>query len=145
MAVFLIGMRINRSWDVRSWLPVMLAMPRMLQELGAHPEIGFLHAEQFFTPPRSLMVQYWRSFEQLECFARDPNKTHFPAWHKYNQLIRGGGGVGIWHETYVIEPGKAEAIYSDMPPFGLAVATAVRDIDASTDSARSRMEHAVSI
>jgi hypothetical protein len=115
-------------------------MPKMLSELGQHPEIGFLHAEMFLTPPRTLMVQYWRSYDQLEHFARDPDKTHFPARREYNTLARGTGSVGIWHETYIVEPGKAEAIHDGMPTFGLAAATAVRDIDATLDSSRARLE-----
>ena len=31
--VFLIGMRINKLWKIWQWLPVALAMPRMLKEL----------------------------------------------------------------------------------------------------------------
>ena len=37
--VFLIGMRINKLWKVRKWLPVFVAMPRMLRELEARPRI----------------------------------------------------------------------------------------------------------
>ena len=33
--VFLIGMRVNKPWKVHKWLPVFLAMPRMLKELSA--------------------------------------------------------------------------------------------------------------
>ena len=33
------------------------------------------------------------------------------------------GSVGIWHETFTVERGNDEAIYSNMPPFGLAKAT----------------------
>jgi fumigallin biosynthesis monooxygenase-like protein len=33
------------------------------------------------------------------------------------------GSVGIWHETYVIEAGRHEAIYNNMPVFGLSRAT----------------------
>ena len=40
--VFLIGMRINKFWKPWKWLPVMVAMPRMLQELEGRPESGFL-------------------------------------------------------------------------------------------------------
>jgi hypothetical protein len=140
IVVFLIGIRINKWWDVRTWIPVFLAMPRMISELHKHPEIGFLHAEMFFTPPRALMVQYWRSYDDLERFARDPDKTHFPAWRAYNKLARGKGSVGIWHETYVIDPGKAEAVYDGMPRFGLAAATTLRDVDAATESARARLD-----
>ena len=40
--VFLIGMRINRWWRPDVWLPVAMAMPRMIEELEADPESGFL-------------------------------------------------------------------------------------------------------
>jgi hypothetical protein len=30
--VFLIGMRVNKFWKIHKWLPVFLAMPRMLRE-----------------------------------------------------------------------------------------------------------------
>ena len=32
------------------------------------------------------------------------------------------GPVGIWHETYLVEPGKFECVYGNMPRFGLAAA-----------------------
>ena len=40
--VFLIGMRINKPWKVRKWVPVFLTMPRMIKELEANPDSGFL-------------------------------------------------------------------------------------------------------
>jgi hypothetical protein len=36
--VFLIGMRINKPWQIHKWLPVFLAVRRVLRELEAHPE-----------------------------------------------------------------------------------------------------------
>ena len=60
--VFLIGMRINKLWKVHKWLPVFLAMPRMVKELKARPDSGFLGA---ILGPR-VIVQYWRSFDELE-------------------------------------------------------------------------------
>jgi hypothetical protein len=30
--VFLIGMRINKPWELHKWLPVFLAMPKMLKD-----------------------------------------------------------------------------------------------------------------
>ncbi len=57
--VFLIGMRINAPLKVHKWWPVAAAMPRMLSELRARPELGFLHAEMWFA--RTILVlQYWR-------------------------------------------------------------------------------------
>jgi hypothetical protein len=34
-------------------------------------------------------VQYWRSFDHLEAYARDRNALHWPAWVEY----RGGDGL----------------------------------------------------
>ena len=60
--VLLIGMRINKPWKIHKWLPVFLAMPRMLKELEAHPELGLLGYQM--SP--GIIVPYWRSFEQIE-------------------------------------------------------------------------------
>jgi hypothetical protein len=71
--VFLIGMRINKPWKVHKWLPVLLAMPRMLKELEKHPEAGFLGHNGI---GGKVIVQYWRSFEHLEAYARDHDAQH---------------------------------------------------------------------
>jgi hypothetical protein len=119
--VFIIGMRINKPWKVWKWFPVFTAMPRMLRELGKHPEMGFLGARQAFQTPLSpMLVQYWRSFEQLEAFARSKDSTHFPAWVKFNKSVGSSGDVGIWHETFLVGAGQYEAVYNNMPKSGLA-------------------------
>ena len=46
--VFLIGVRINRLWKIHKWLPVAMAMPRMLRELSQDPTSGHLGAESWF-------------------------------------------------------------------------------------------------
>jgi hypothetical protein len=122
-AVFIIGMRINKLFALRKWLPTFLAMGPMLNELYKHPEKGFLGGETFLYWSGPALVQYWRSFEDLERFARDPDDPHMPAWQKFNREARSSGAVGIWHETYLVEPGAYEAIYANMPEFGLAKAT----------------------
>jgi hypothetical protein len=115
--VFLIGMRINKPWKIHKWLPVLLAMPRMIKELEKRPDAGFLGHNGL---AGKVMVQYWRSFEQLEAYARDHDAKHWPAWVDFNKRVGASrGDVGIWHETYLINPGHYEAIYSGMPPFGL--------------------------
>lgn len=117
--VFLIGMRINKPWKVHKWLPVMLAMPKMLRELYTNPELGFISQESWFGRT-TLMVQYWKSFEQLEAYAKNKDSNHLPAWAEFNKKIGCSGDVGIWHETYLIESGRYECIYKNMPEFGLA-------------------------
>lgn len=139
--VFLIGMRINRWWQVRSWWPVMMAMPRMLRELAADPETGFLGAESAFGNP-TIMIQYWRSFEALEAYARDPHQHHRPAWTAFNRVAAKTDAVGIWHETYLVKSGQYEALYNNMPRFGLGKVGHVLPATGRWTSARGRIENA---
>ncbi len=135
--VFLIGMRINKPWKVHKWLPVFLAMPRMIRELEQHPESGFLgHITSL-----GVIVQYRRSFEHLEAYARNQDQLHWPAWVDFNTRVgRSRDDVGIWHETYRIRAGGYECVYSGMPPFGLAKASATVDAVGELESARGRLE-----
>ena len=135
--LFIIGMRINKLWRPDKWLPVALAMPRMLKELAARgPDSGFLG----YKSAGLTVIQYWRSFEALEAYARDPERAHWPAWTAFNRRMRSSrGDVGIWHETYLIGEGRYEAIYSGMPPTGLAKAARLLPATAGTDRARDRV------
>lgn len=116
--VFLIGMRINRFWKFHKWIPVAKAMPRMIRELSMKPESGFLGFQIFGGIP-PVMIQYWKSFEQLEAYAKDRDGFHYPAWKEFNAKIKSNGDVGIWHETYKVNSGEYECIYNNMPKYGL--------------------------
>ncbi len=134
--VFLIGMRINKIWKIHKWLPVLLAMPRMIKELQADPNSGFLgHVAGI-----PVMVQYWRSFKDLEAYARSQDKEHWPAWVNFNKRVSNSrGDVGIWHETYKVRAGEYEAIYSGMPAFGLGEVGKLSPVSGGRDSARGRL------
>ena len=136
--VFLIGMRINRPWRVHKWLPVVSAMPRMLTELHQQPELGFLHAEMWFART-TIMVQYWRSMEQLLAYAKDKSAAHLPAWKAFNTSVGTSGSVGIWHETYNVAPGGHESVYVNMPAFGLGQAGILRPATGARQSAQGRL------
>ncbi|MFE2187503.1 DUF4188 domain-containing protein, partial [Streptomyces sp. NPDC059455] len=127
VTVFLIGMRINRFRALRSWLPVFRAMPRMLRELSRDEESGMLGYQVLFGAPRVLyVVQYWDSHERLLEYSVAQDKEHRPAWAAFNRRLREGKGkVGFWHETYVVPAGAHEAVYINMPAFGLGQATGV--------------------
>lgn len=137
--VFVIGMRVNRLLAVRKWVPTARAMGPMLRELYSHPEKGFLGAETFVYWRGVALIQYWRSFEDLERFARDREAPHLPAWRRFNRSVGSDGSVGIWHETFLVEPGAYEAIYANMPVFGLARATAHVPATGRRQTARRRL------
>lgn len=135
--VFIIGMRINKPWKVHKWLPVARAMPRMLEELSRNPDSGFLGAQQLGL---SALVQYWRSFEALEKYARSADNRHWPAWVAFNKRMGASrGDVGIWHETYRVSAGAYEAIYSGMPPHGLGLAGRLIPARERFETARGRI------
>ncbi len=137
--VFLIGMRVNKWWRFDRWVPVAAAMGPMLQTLFTHPEKGFLHAEFFWNFNGPILVQYWRSFEALEKFARQPSEPHLKAWKRFNQAVGPDGTVGIWHETYLIEPDQYECVYGNMPKFGLGAALEHVEAVGRRETARLRL------
>ncbi|HUD56547.1 MAG TPA: DUF4188 domain-containing protein [Terracidiphilus sp.] len=136
--VFLIGMRVNRIYDLR-WLRVARAMPPMLAELKRTPDLGLLHFEPFLYWRGVGILQYWRSFEHLHAYAHARDAHHLPAWAEFNRRIGADGSVGIWHETYLVARGQFEAIYANMPQFGLASAVQHVGVTGRLDSARSRI------
>lgn len=137
--VFLIGARINKWWQIRDVLWLTKSMPAMLKELSELPEeeTGFLGFQSIgFTT----LIQYWRSFDHLEAYARAPDKTHFPAWIEFNRRFKDRrADIGIWHETYLVNAGQYEAIYSGMPVFGLGKAGSLFEATGSRETAKKRL------
>ena len=137
--VFLIGMRINKLWKFGSWMPVAAAMPRMLVELSMKSELGLLNYRTHFGLRNIVVTQYWRSFEHLEAYARSADAAHLPAWQAFNKAVGSNGDVGIWHETYLVSPGRHESVYNNMPPFGLGAAGKLVSAVGARQEARARI------
>eukprot|EP01037_Dinobryon_pediforme_P007353 gene7353-7421_t len=136
--IFLIGMRINAPLKIHKWLPVTSAMPKMLKELYSNPGLGLLHHEMWFSRT-IMMVQYWRSIDQLMDYASNKNNEHLPAWRAFNQSAKGNQAVGIWHETYAVAQGNYENIYVNMPAFGLGKAGRLEQVTGAKNAARGRL------
>jgi hypothetical protein len=137
--VFLIGMRFNQLWKIHKWLPVVFAMPRMLKELYKNPDLGLLHHEMWFSRT-IIIVQYWRSMDQLITYAKSKDSEHLPAWKNFNQSIGNDGSVGIWHETYSVGLGTYENIYANMPPFGLGKVGILEKAYGKREFAKGRLK-----
>ena len=135
--VFLIGASPSKLHLVRSLIDLggRRGMTHMLDYLVAHPEKGLL-GYQLGLP---VIVQYWRSFEHLEAFAKDAGDPHLAVWRNYWRRVGKSGRTGIWHETYLVRAGEYEAIYGNMPPFGLGKASRLVPISESS-SARRRLK-----
>ncbi len=141
--VFLIGMRVNEPLKIRTWLPFMQAMPKMIKELKNQPETGFLHAEIWYSRT-SIMLQYWRSIEELNAYLQNTQSTDLPAWSTFSQADNSDGVVGVWQEAYIASPGRYDTIYVNMPPFGLgAVAALTPATSLGHKYAAQRMQHKI--
>ncbi len=137
--VFLIGARFDLRHLIRTVndLGGRRGMAHMLKYLTEHPEKGLLGYEMGLPT----IVQYWRSYDHLEAFANDKDDPHSVAWRNYWNRVGKDNRTGIWHETYLVRAGEYEAVYVNMPPFGLGKASSVRPI-TGTSTSRGRIKRA---
>ena len=136
--VFLIGMRVNNVFAFHKWVPVFMAMGKMLPELYKNPQLGFKSYEMGFG--RTLiLVQYWESEEKLLAYASARDSEHLPAWKAFNKAARGSKAVGIWHETYVVSAAKTENMYVNMPDFGFGKVSELVPATGKRNTASQRL------
>lgn len=139
--LFLIGMRINSLWKFWAWMPVAVAMPRMLAELMKNPSLGLVGRPRSFVSGRTVMVwQYWESFDKLNEYARSSDNAHLPAWRAFNRRIRDNGTVGIFHETIELSDRTVETVYGNMPTIGLGAVTGVVPAGKRGQTSAQRMK-----
>ena len=138
--VFLIGARVNRWWQ----------LPRIIQDLGGRRSMNYMLKYLTEHPEKGLLgydsmglvtVQYWRSFDHLEAFAKDQDDPHLEVWRNYWKRVGKDTRAGIWHETFLVRDGEYEAIYGNTPTRGLAKASRAVPV-AESVSARQRLKAA---
>jgi hypothetical protein len=138
MVIFLIGMRINKWWAIHKWFPVFKAMPGMIRELYQNrDDLGFKSMESFFGLKTTVMIQYWRSTEDLLSYAK--GQQHLTAWKNFNSKVGNNDSVGIYHETYHVRKGEYESLYGNMPLYGLAKAAKHIPVTSNLHSATKRL------
>lgn len=138
--VFIIGARVNSRWQLFRAIADLggrRGMLHMLKYLSQHPEKGFLGYQTLGLAN----VQYWRSFADLEAFAKDKDDPHLDAWRKYWKRVGSSDRTGIWHETFLVRDGEYEAVYGNMPPRGLGKASRLVPL-AESVGARQRIKAA---
>ncbi len=137
--VLLIGFRINNFWALRKWMRTGYAMFPMVRELRANPALGLLGVEVFLYWRGLALAQYWRSYEHMHDYARLKGGLHPAAWKAYNRGVGADSSVGVWHETYLVNPGQYENVYANMPRFGLAAALPTTPATGRLETASGRM------
>lgn len=138
LALFIVGVRVNKVRAVRRWLPVIRALRPMLRELSADPDSGLLGYRTYRQGAREVVVmQYWRGSKELMEFAH--GATHRRSWSDFYRLATKGAAVGLWHETYLVPSGRYEAIYGIVPELGLAEFADLVPVRRRNDSAASRL------
>lgn len=137
VVVFLLGARPNKWWRIDKWAPILYDYARNVHHLAQRNE-GLLHSRIWYS--RTMMiVQYWRSIDDLFTFASNVEAPHVNGWRRYNRRVASDGTVGIYHETYMVRPGDSECMYVNMPAFGLGIANGMVKVGKSRDRARERM------
>ena len=138
VTVFLIGMRANRWWKVAQVARIASRMGPMLSHLAEHPDAGMLGGHTWLGRT-TILLSYWESPEHLQRFAADRDAPHLQPWRDFRRTMQGSGTVGVWHETYQVPVADLEAVYVDMPAFGLAAATSHVPVGPGTKTARQRL------
>ena len=138
--VFLIGAELRDPEQAGPASELLVTMVDMLTELSQDPSQGLLGFQQFGPGLGGVIVQYWRSFEALEAYAKNPGAKHAPVWRAWNRLAEGEvAAAAIWHETFKVSAGNYEAMYQNMPLIGLQKAGTAVTITEARASARQRM------
>ncbi|MFL6178233.1 MAG: DUF4188 domain-containing protein [Actinomycetes bacterium] len=138
--VFLIGAVVHDPVAATEASALLMAMTEMLDELEKDPAKGLLGYTRHGEPGSGVIVQYWRSFDALESYARNPGARHAPVWRAWNRLgSEDRQSAGIWHETFLVSAGNYEAIYQNMPVMGLQTAGRPITVTEAKDSARARL------
>ncbi len=137
--VFLIGAAAHEPDGAEEAGALLMAMVDMLAELEQDPSKGLL-GYQVWGGVGGVIVQYWRSFEALEAYAKNPDARHAPVWRAWNLLSEDDrAGAGIWHETFQVVAGSYEAVYQNMPVIGLGKAGTSLTVAEAKNTARARL------
>lgn len=149
LALFLIGMTVNKPWRPRVWVPTAQAMGPMLRELtdnraaaerGEATWWGFYRAHTLAGLRGPTVVQFWRAVEDIYRYASDTEAAHRPAWAAFSRRARAHPDVvGIWHETYAVTADGHESIYHSVPEMGLGAEAGTVPVARRGERARERL------
>ena len=120
--VFLVGMQC-RSFTSLWKVPLIAGkMGQMQRELMKDHDSGLLWGANFiqFSPLTTLYLSYWKSSDHIHRFVSDPKFSHLKAAPDYLKRFGNNSSLGVWHETYEVNPTQSENLYFGMAPFGVS-------------------------
>jgi hypothetical protein len=107
----------------------------MFPALEEAKKVGFLHQEQLMGEGRGVLLQYWRSYDDLDRWARQ--MPHM-AWWRW-LLENAGDDLSFYHEIYQVK--TAEAIYErGCRPVGAALIAGTSAVTAGEGQSRQRQQ-----
>ena len=105
----------------------------MLATLEEARAAGLLLHRPLMSPEGPVLMQYWRSYEDLDRWARKQPHSRWWRW----LLEHTGKGVGFYHEIYQAK--TAEAIYEQgTRPVGPALFSSIRRVKGGEGHSRER-------
>ena len=136
IVVLLIGARINKFWLLPLALPILSKMGRMLSELSQDASSGLLGYQSLGV---GVSVQYWRSVNDVLRYAEDSTRQHKPTVGRFFKKLFKNQAVGVWHELFVVRAGSYEALYINMPGWGLSAVLPVHAASGDRATAPRRL------
>ena len=107
----------------------------MSQALERARDQGLLLNRPLMSPDGPVLLQYWRSYDALDHWARQQPHSRWWRWLMENI----GKGVGFYHEIY--QPKAAEAIYEHgTHPVGPALFSSLQYVRGGEGHSRERQQ-----
>lgn len=138
--VLRLGIRVNRLLLFWKWIPTLCTTVPLMRALLHEQAPGFLGGFSLLYWKSSIgIIQYWRSWEDLEHVAHSRENGYLTLWRRYKISPGADGSVGLWYEAFFVESKRYEAVYDNTPVIGLASATSHVPATGRRETARRRL------
>ncbi|MEA2514216.1 MAG: hypothetical protein QOJ59_3703 [Thermomicrobiales bacterium] len=107
----------------------------MFPALEAAKSEGFLHQQQLMAEGSGVLLQYWRSYDELDRWARTLPHMRWWRW----LLENAGSDLSFYHEIYQVK--TAEAVYEKgCRPVGAALFTTTSTVSPGEGQSKQRQQ-----
>ncbi len=135
-----VGIRVNHILLFWKWIPTLRATVPLLRALLRAQAPGLLGGFTLLYWQSSIgIIQYWRSFDDLERFAHSEGNGYEALWSRYQTSPGADGSVGLWYEVFSVDAARYEVVYDNTPVIGLAAATEHVPAVGRRETARRRL------